>query len=79
MKNDTVNFLLIMIAYFSIGLLVSQAYVQNQRLKTMNDSINRLIMIELITEEQFNLLHDEVKDLRKKSRTGLTIADTMVY
>ena len=79
MKNDTVNFLLIMIAYFSIGLLVSQAYVQNQRLKTMSDSINRLIMIELITEEQFDLLHEDVKDLQKRSRRDLTTADSMVY
>lgn len=79
MKNDTINFLLIMISYFAIGLLLSQTYVQNQRLKIMNDSINRLIIIELISEEQFNLLHEELKDLQKKSRKGLTIADSMVY
>ena len=79
MKNDTINFLLIMISYFTIGLLLSQTYIQNQRLKAMNDSINRLIMIELITEEQFNLLHEDVKDLQKKSRKGLTMADSMIY
>lgn len=79
MKNETINFCLILIAYFSIGLFFSTVYVQNERLKVMNDSINRLIMIELISEEQFNLLHDEVKDLRKKSNSGLTIADTVVY
>jgi hypothetical protein len=79
MKNETINFLLIIIAYFSIGLLLSNTYVQSSRLKVMNDSINRLIMIELITEEQFNLLHDEVKDLRKRSRRELTISDAMVY
>ncbi len=79
MKNDTVNFLLIVISYFAIGLLLSQNYIQNQRLDTMNDSITRLIKIEIITEQQFNLLHEEVKDLRKRSRRDLTIADTMVY
>ena len=79
MKNDTINFCLIIIAYFSIGLFFSTVYVQNERLKVMNDSITRLIKIEIITEEQFNLLYEEVKDLRKKSRRDLTIADTMVY
>jgi hypothetical protein len=79
MKNDTINFYLILIAYFSIGLFFSTVYVQNQRLDTMNDSITRLIKIEIITEEQFNLLHEEVKDLKKRSRRDLTIADTMVY
>lgn len=79
MKNDTINFCLILIAYFSIGLFFSTVYVQNQRIDTMNDSITRLIKIEIITEEQFNLLYEEVKDLRKKSRAGLTIADGMVY
>ena len=79
MKKDNINFCLILIAYFSIGLFFNIVYVQNQRLKTMNDSINRLITIELITEEQFSLLHDKVKDLEKRSRAGLTIADDMVY
>lgn len=79
MKNDTINFCLILIAYFSIGLFFSTVYVQNQRIDTMNDSITRLIKIEIITEEQFNLLYEEVKDLRKRSRAGLTIADGMVY
>ena len=79
MKNDTINFCLIIVAYFSIGLFFSTVYVQNERLKVMNDSINRLIKIEIITEEQFNLLYEEVKDLRKRSRTGLTITNNMVY
>jgi uncharacterized membrane protein YobD (UPF0266 family) len=79
MKNDTINFCLILIAYFSIGLFFSTVYVQNERLKVMNDSINRLIKIELITEQQFSLLYDKVKDLEKKSRRDLTIVDTMVY
>jgi len=79
MKNDTINFCLILIAYFSIGLFFSTVYVQNERLKVINDSINRLIIIELITEQQFSLLHDKIKDLEKKSRRDLTIADTMIY
>lgn len=78
MKNENVNFVLILIAYVSIGLFFSWVYVQNSRLDTMNDSINRLIKIEIITEQQFNLLHDEVKDLRKRSRGDLTIVDSMV-
>ena len=79
MKNENVNFVLILIAYVSIGLFFSWFYVQNNRLNTMNDSINRLIKIEIITEQQFNLLHDEVKDLRKRSRGNLTTADTVLY
>ncbi len=79
MKNENINFLLILIVYFAIGLFFSTVYIQNERLKIINDSINRLIKIEIITEEQFNLLHDEVKDLQKKSRSGLTIADSMVF
>jgi uncharacterized membrane protein YobD (UPF0266 family) len=79
MKKDNINFCLILIVYFSIGLFFNIVYVQNERLKVMNDSINRLITIELITEEQFSLLHDKVKDLEKRSRAGLTIADGMVY
>lgn len=79
MKNDNINFCLILIAYFSIGLFFSTVYVQNERQKVMNDSINRLIKIELITEIEFNLLHDKVKDLEKRSRTNLTMVDTVVY
>jgi uncharacterized membrane protein YobD (UPF0266 family) len=79
MRNDNINFLLILISYFSIGLFFSSVYVQNERLKTMNDSINRLTMIELLTEMEFNLLRDKVKELEKKSRANLTMTDAMVY
>jgi hypothetical protein len=79
MKNNNTDFLLILISYFSIGIILSQIYVQHQQLKVMNDSIKRLIMIELITEEQFNLLHDKVKNLEKHSRDDLTIVDNVVY
>lgn len=71
MKNNVINFLLIIVSYFSIGILSSQCYIQNSRLNLMNDSINRLIMIELITETEFNLLHEKVKSLEKKSKMGL--------
>ena len=74
MRNN-INFLLILIAYFSIGLLVSQYCFQQSRLKVMNDSINRLIIIELITETQFNLLHDKIKSLEKKSQAGLVTVE----
>jgi len=67
MKNESINFLLIMISYFTIGLLLSQTYIQNQRLKVMNDSINRLIMIEIITEEQFSILSDKVQQLERNN------------
>ena len=67
MKNESINFLLIMISYFTIGLLLSQTYIQNQRFKVMNDSINRLIMIEIITEEQFSILSDKVKQLERNN------------
>jgi hypothetical protein len=75
MKNNIINSLLIIIAYFSIGLLLSQCYFQQSRLKVMNDSINRLIIIELITEMQFNLLNDKIKSLEKKSKAGLVVAE----
>lgn len=65
MKNDTINFILILISYFAIGLFFSASYVQNERIKTMNDSINRLILIELITQEQFDLLDAKVRVLEK--------------
>ena len=79
MKNDTINFILICIAYFSIGLILAGNYLQDQSLKKTHDSVSRLIMIELITEHQFNILHEKIKDLEKKSRSSLTIADTVVY
>lgn len=31
----------------------------------MSDSINRLILIEMITEKQFNLLSDKIKDIER--------------
>lgn len=79
MRNDSINFLLICIAYFSIGLILAGNYLQDKSLKLTHDSVNRLIMIELITEQQFNMLHEKVQELEKKSRSSLTIADTVVY
>ena len=54
---------------------MSQYCFQQSRLKVMNDSINRLIIIELITETQFNLLHDKIKSLEKKSQAGLVTVE----
>jgi hypothetical protein len=79
MKNDTINFILICIAYFAIGLILAGNYMQDKSLKLTRDSVNRLIMIEIITEQQFNLLQERVQDLEKKSRSSLTIVDTVVY
>lgn len=63
MKNETINFILICISYFTIGLILAGNYVHDRSLKLTQDSVHRLILIELITEEQFNLLQDKVEAL----------------
>lgn len=65
MKNDTINLILICIAYFSIGLLLAGNYIHDNTLKQTQKSLNRLIIVELITEQQFNLLHDRIKTLER--------------
>lgn len=66
MKNDTINFILICIAYFTIGLLLSANYYSNKTVKSMNSSVNRLILIELISEQQLKLLNDRMDDIEKR-------------
>ena len=63
MKNETINFILICVAYFSIGLILAGNYVHDKSLKLTQDSVERLIIIEMITKEQFNLLEDKVERL----------------
>ena len=63
MKNEILNFWLICLAYFLIGLSLSVHYYSNSSTKLIQDSIRRLTLIELITEQQFKILSDKVKDL----------------
>lgn len=63
MKNETINFILICISYFAIGLILAGNYVHDKSLKLTQDSVERLIIIEMITKEQFNLLEDKVERL----------------
>lgn len=63
MKNETINFILICIAYFAIGLILAGNYVHDKSLKLTQDSVERLIIIEMITKEQYNLLEDKVERL----------------
>jgi len=66
MKNDNINFVLILIAYFTIGLLLSANYYANKNIKTMNNSVNRLILTELISEQQLKLLDDRIENIEKR-------------
>jgi len=63
MKNETINFILICIAYFSIGLIFAGNYVQDKTIKITQDTLETLIKIEMVTEKQFNILQDRVKEL----------------
>lgn len=63
MKNDTINLILIIIAYFAIGLLLAGNLIHDKTLKLTQDSVETLIKIEMITKEQFNILEDKVERL----------------
>jgi len=63
MKNETINFILICVAYFSIGLILAGNYVQDKTIKITQDTLETLIKIEMVTEKQFNILQDRVKEL----------------
>jgi hypothetical protein len=67
MKNETINFVLIGIAYFAIGLILAGNYVQDKTLKLTQDTVEDLIKIEMITKEQFNLLEDKVERLQNNN------------
>jgi hypothetical protein len=67
MKNDTINFVLICIAYFAIGLILAGNYVQDKTLKLTQDTVETLIKIEMITKEQFSLLEDKVERLQNNN------------
>jgi hypothetical protein len=72
MKSDTINLVLICIAYFAIGLLLAGNYIHDKTLKSMQDSVHNLIKIEMITEQQFNLLYDKVQDLENHGSRRIT-------
>lgn len=63
MKNETINFILICVAYFSIGLILTGNYVQDKTIKITQDTLETLIKIEMVTEKQFSNLQDRVKEL----------------
>jgi len=63
MKNDTINFVMIGLAYFAIGLMLASNYVQDKTIKITQDTLETLIKIEMVTEKQFNNLQDRVKEL----------------
>jgi hypothetical protein len=63
MRNDNINFVLIGLAYFAIGLMLAGNYVQDKTLKITQDTLETLIKIEMVTEKQFNILQDRVKEL----------------
>jgi uncharacterized protein YoxC len=63
MRNDNINFILIGLAYFAIGLIFAGNYVQDKTIKITQDTLETLIKIEMVTEKQFNNLQDRVKEL----------------
>jgi len=63
MKNETINFILICVSYFSIGLILAGNYVQDKTIKVTQDTLETLIKIEMVTEKQFNILQNRVKEL----------------
>lgn len=65
MKNESINFLLICISYLAIGFILAGNYVHDRSLKLTQDSVETLIKIEMITEQQFNILQGKLNDLER--------------
>ena len=65
MKNDLFYICMFFVCFFCVGTIMWTEYIFDKKLKTMNDSINRLIIIELITEQQFDLLNQKVLKLER--------------
>ena len=63
MRNDNINFILIGLAYFAIGLILAGNYVQDKTIKITQDTLETLIKIEMVTEKQFSNLQDRVDRL----------------
>jgi hypothetical protein len=68
MKNETINFILICIVYFSIGLIFAGNYVQDKTIKITQDTMETLIKIEMVTSKQFNNLEDRVDRLDRMNK-----------
>lgn len=73
MKNENINLLLICIAYFIIGLIITGNYIHDKTLSLTQDSIHRLIMIEIITKEQFDILEAKVKKLEDRNKNTVAL------
>lgn len=65
MKNERFNFWLICIAYFAIGFILASNYVHDRTLKNTQNSVDTLIKIEMITEQQFKILNNRMNDLER--------------
>jgi hypothetical protein len=63
MRNDNINFIMIGLAYFAIGLMLAGNYVQDKTIKITQDTLETLIKIEMVTEKQFSNLQDRVDRL----------------
>ena len=68
MKNETINFILICIAYFSIGLIFAGNYVQDKTVKITQDTLETLIKIEMVTAKQFSNLEDRIDRLDRMNK-----------
>ena len=68
MKNETINFILICIAYFSIGLIFTGNYVQDKTVKITQDTLETLIKIEMVTAKQLNNLEDRIDRLDRMNK-----------
>lgn len=75
MKNDTINFVLIGLAYFAIGLIFAGNYVQDKTIKITQDTLETLIKIEMVTEKQFNNLQDRVDRLDRMNNNRFSQND----
>jgi len=64
-NNENFNFWLICIAYFTIGLIFAGNYYQDKAIKLTQKSVDTLIKIEMITEQQFNILQGKLNDLER--------------
>jgi hypothetical protein len=63
MRNDNINFILIGLAYFAIGLMLAGNYAQDKTIKITQDTLETLIKIEMVTSKQFTNLEDRVDRL----------------
>ena len=65
MKNDKIHFVLICLAYFSIGLILSNMYVTHKRLVQHEQTLGRILLLQMITETQIKILGEQIKLLER--------------